>query len=112
MGGIEGNARLSSPNVKEQVVAANFIGCSNWTSLTRFIQPAGVTMLAHCCTKAFVEGMPGLDFSIVFKGDPAGTIFTIDNYTEGKRGEDLKIKESIQKSDIYCKLFKVEPLPS
>jgi len=36
----------------------------------------------------------------------------MDNYTEGKRGEDLKVKESIQKSDIYCKLFKVEPPPS
>jgi len=107
--GVEGNPRLASPSVSQQVAACNMGIVTNWTSLTRFIQPSGTTLLGHCCTKGFVAGFAGLDVAVVFKGDAEGTLFYIDNFTVGKRGEELK--ERIQTSDIFNKLFKVEPVP-
>lgn len=107
--GIEGNPNLSSPNLKESVTACNIGFTTNWTSLTRFIQPTGAKVLGHCCTKGFIAAFPGLDGAVVFKGDAEGAVFYMDNFTAGKRGEELK--ESIQKSEIFGKLFQVEPLP-
>merc|ERR1712176_1648727 len=71
--GKEGNPKLTSPNVKEQLVACNLSCVTNWASLTHFIQPAGVKLLGHCCAKSFVKGLPGFDMTVVFKGDAEGT---------------------------------------
>ena len=63
---------------------------TNWSSLTKMIEPPGTAVECHCAGAAFVTKLHGIDMHVIFKADKQGTLALLTNALGGKRGAEVK----------------------
>ena len=85
------------------IKAMDLMVVTNWSSLTRFIEPMGCTVECHCAGAAFVTGLLGIDMYVVFKADSSGALALLTNTIDAKRGRELK--EHFDSSALFKRLF-------
>jgi len=102
--GLEGNERISEGVGKAGMVAAKGFIVTNWASLTYMISPPNAKVVCHVPASKFINNIPGLDCTIVFKADADGTLAVITNIMEGQRGRESE--ENIKRSELFNSVFK------
>jgi len=103
---LEGNGRISESPVKESVEKGQIFAISNLLSPHEFFEPPETSVVCQVLLMADVKRI-ACDMTFICPVDKNGTVAVYDNYSAGKRGDEMFEHLALCKS--YNRLFNLTP---